>query len=75
MLTAALEEELKVLDFTSKLLLFCLVDCFRFCILSLPLNLLFRIQGRPRRLKLVCKQEAGWGCGPPKARQEPAWLQ
>ena len=74
MLPAALEEELKFLDFTSKLLLSCLVDCFCLCILSLQLNLLFGILGRPGRLKLVYKPEAGWGCGLPEAPQDPAWL-
>ena len=64
------------LCFMTKLLWFCLLDCFLcFCIFSLLWsNLLFRIQGRSRRLKLFYKQEVGdmWVSVLGKALQGPA---
>lgn len=63
MLPIVLEEELRILGFVLWLNCydFVFLDCFLwFCIFSLLWsNLLFRIQGRSRRLKLFYKQEVG----------------
>ena len=78
MLPIVLEEELKVLGFVLWLNCydFVLLDCFLcFCIFSLLWsNLLFRIQGRSKRLKLFYKQDVGdmWVSVLGKALQGPA---
>ena len=61
-------------------MIFVLCHCFPLlCLLSLfRLNLFFGTWGRPRKLQIFCKQEAGGGHGEVclrKATQGPAWLQ
>ena len=61
---AALEEELRVLDFVQWLSYYCfaLFDSFplflHFLISLIKFNLFFGIQGRPWKLKLFYQQEA-----------------